>query len=68
MVELMELIEEGSFNQSCAYGYLIPGHSVYCHSEHPNAPRKCRRTWYTGGRDKDEDCPYFKPNKEGAKP
>jgi len=26
-------------------------------------PMKCRNTWYTGGEDRDEDCPGFKKNK-----
>lgn len=65
MINLVEIFadeNEQSFNQSCKFGNLVEGHSVYCHSENPDAPRKCRRTWYTGGEDKDEDCPYYEPN------
>lgn len=54
--------DEQSFNQACKYGNLVDGHAVYCHCENPNAPRKCRRTWYTGGEEKDEDCPFFEAN------
>lgn len=61
LVEIMD--EEQGFGQPCRYGNLCSGHAVYCH----NAgwlyrPRKCRRTWYTGSKTKDEDCPGFAPN------
>lgn len=67
MINIVELIanadDDCGFNQSCAYGHLIKDHAVYCHNtEWKEAPRKCRNTWYTGGVDKDEDCPGFKPN------
>lgn len=36
--------EGGGFNQPCAYGHLVAGHSVYCHNTSwLYAPRKCRR-------------------------
>jgi hypothetical protein len=44
MENWVELLEEGLWNQRCKYGHLIPGHSVYCHSDNPNAPRKCHNT------------------------
>lgn len=53
---------EKSFNQKCKFGGLVNGHAVYCHSKNEEAPRKCRRTWYTGGEVKDETCPFFEPN------
>ena len=64
LVELMVGHEEGGgFNQPCAHGNLVVGHSVYCHnSEWADAPRKFRRTWYTGGMTRDEDCEGFKAN------
>lgn len=65
MINLVEMLEEGKRNQKCKHGHLIPGHSVYCHSKNPGAPRKCRHTWYWGVDEKgrqDEDCPYFEPN------
>lgn len=55
--------EDQGFNQPCAFGNLCEGHAVYCHNDGwLYAPRKCRRTWYTGGEVRDEDCPGFKPN------
>jgi len=69
LVELMWGDEPGSgFNQRCKYGYLVAGHSVYCHNdEWENSPRKCRRSWYYGGTEPeytDENCPGYKPNPE----
>lgn len=55
------------FNQACHFGYLVDGHAVYCHnSEWLYSPRKCRRTWYTQGETKDEDCVGFKPREVKA--
>jgi len=65
IVELMTAGENegGGFNQLCMYGHLVEGHSVYCHNtEWLYSPRKCRRTWYTGGQRRDEDCEGYKPN------
>ena len=66
MINLVELIaddEDCAFDQPCAFGHRVETHAVYCHnSEWPDAPRKCRRTWYTGGKERDEDCPGYKPN------
>lgn len=65
MINLVELIaEEGGFDQSCVYGNRVENHAVYCHSNHRGAPRKCRCTWYTGGKIRDENCPFYKPNPE----
>jgi hypothetical protein len=65
MFNIVEQIEEGRFNQKCKFGNLIDGHSVYCHCEHENAPRKCRHTWFYGEGEKglqDEDCEFFQTN------
>jgi len=62
IVECVADEEDSAFDQPCAFGHRVEDHAVYCHSKDGNSPRKCRRTWYTGGEVKDEDCPYFKPN------
>lgn len=62
-MNLVETFEKPNFNQSCVYGNLIEGHAVYCHCKNINAPRKCKRTWYTKGIIKDEDCQFYKPNR-----
>jgi hypothetical protein len=63
LVELMSEPDECAFDQPCAYGHRVDGHAVYCHNtKWADAPRKCRRTWYTDGKIKDEDCPGYKPN------
>lgn len=55
--------DEVAFDQPCAYGQRVDGHAVYCtNHEWEDAPRKCRRTWYTGGEVRDEDCEGFAPN------
>lgn len=51
-----------AFDQPCKFGNRVSG-SVYCHNdEWEDGPRKCRRTWYTGGEVRDEDCEGFEPN------
>lgn len=66
MINLVELVaedEECAFDQPCAHGRRVESYAVYCHNENwEEAPRKCRRTWYTGGEERDEDCPGYKPN------
>lgn len=66
VVNLVELFcddEDSVFDQPCVYGNRVDGHAVYCHNEKwLYAPRKCRRTWYTGGETRDEDCEGYKPN------
>lgn len=53
-----------AYDQPCIYGHRVEYHAVYCHNNAwDDAPRKCRRTWYTGGAVRDEDCPGFRPNK-----
>ena len=65
MINLVELIADSEFNQRCIHGNLVDGHAVYCHNQTwPNAPRKCRRSWYTGGKVRDEDCEGFEANPE----
>lgn len=64
-LNLVELVsdEESAFDQPCIYGHRVDGHAVYCHNDTwLYAPRKCRRTWYTGGEIRDEDCKGYKPN------
>lgn len=67
MLTLMELCaeeEDCCFDQPCAYGHRVERHAVYCHNDQwKDRPMKCRNTWYTGGEDRDEDCPGFKKNK-----
>ncbi len=54
---------EQGFDQPCRFGNHVGGHAVYCHNGWwIDAPRKCRRTWFTGGEVRDEDCPGFEPN------
>ena len=66
MINLVEMVEdpdECAFDQPCRFGHRVEGHAVYCHNESwAGAPRKCRRTWYTGGETKDEDCEGYEPN------
>ena len=63
IVELAAEPGECGFDQPCAFGNRVEGHAVYCHNEHwLYAPRKCRRTWYTGGETRDEDCEGYQPN------
>ena len=55
--------EECAWDQPCAFGHRVGGHAVYCHNDRwLYAPRKCQRTWCTGGETKDETCRGFKPN------
>lgn len=69
IVNIVEVIADGddcAFDQPCAYGHRVDGHAVYCHNDWwLYAPRKCRRSWYTGGETRDEDCEGYRPN--GAK-
>lgn len=67
LVEMVADIEEAdcAFDQPCKWGHRVETHAVYCHNEGLiGSPRKCRRTWYTGGKVRDEDCPGFAPNIE----
>ncbi len=63
LVEMMAESGESAFDQPCKHGNRVGGHAVYCHNDDwENAPRKCCWTWYTGGAQRDEDCPGFAPN------
>ena len=66
MINLVEMFaepEDCAFDQPCKYGHRVESHAVYCHNdEWVDGPRKCRRTWYTGGEVRDEDCDGFAPN------
>ena len=63
IVELIDNSGKSGFNQSCRFGYLVEGHSVYCHNESwEGSPRKCDYTWSSGGQYKDEDCEGFEKN------
>lgn len=63
LVALLAGPENCANNQPCKFGFLVEGHAVYCHNkEWKGAPRKCRRSWYSNGKVKDEDCEGFKPN------
>lgn len=69
MINLVEMFyadeDESSFDQPCKYGNRVSGHAVYCHNnDWADAPRKCRRTWYTGGEIRDEDCEGFCANSQ----
>ena len=62
MINLVELVSDDcAFDQPCKHGHRVESHAVYCHNEKANV-RKCRRTWYTGGEVKDEDCEFFEKN------
>ena len=64
LVEWIADSDDSAFDQPCRYGHRVEGHAVYCHNDWwPDAPTKCRRTWYTGGEVRDEDCPGFEPQK-----
>ncbi len=57
--------EEVVFDQPCAFGERVSNHAVYCTNDAwAEGPRKCRRTWYTGGETRDEDCEGFKAREE----
>lgn len=66
MTNIVEVIAdpgECAFDQPCKFGNRVDGHAVYCHNElWEDSPRKCRRTWSSGGETKGEDCPGFQPN------
>lgn len=57
-------IEGELHDQPCRFGCRAGSHAVYCESERGDMPRKCRRTWYTGGRVRDEICPGYELNPE----
>lgn len=59
--QIVSIKDDQAFDQACKYGCNVFGHSVYCKNE--DAPsRKCRRTLYTGGEVRDEDCEWYEAN------
>lgn len=63
IVEFIADKDDCAFAQPCQYGHRVEGHAVYCHNDWwKDAPGKCRRTWYTGGKVRDEDCSGYRPN------
>ena len=68
IVEMIADEDDCAFDQPCKYGHRVEQHAVYCHNEEwKKAPRKCRRSWYTGGKVRDENCEGFCVN-ERIKP
>ena len=66
MLNIVEMVadqEDCAFDQPCKFGHRVEGHAVYCQNDAWKAgPRKCRRTWYSGGEYRDTDCVGFAPN------
>lgn len=63
LVELVSDSDDCAFDQPCHFGHRVESHAVYCHNDTwVDAPTKCRCSWYTGGKTRDEDCPGFQPN------
>lgn len=66
MLNVVEIIadpDECAFDQPCKYGNRVESHAVYCHNDNwKEGPRKCRRSWHSGGKIKDEDCKGYAPN------
>lgn len=46
----------------CRFGEQAGGHAVYCSNPDPDAPRKCRYSWYTGAAESDGTCPIYRIN------
>ena len=65
VVEIVADQDDCAWDQPCKYGHRVESHAVYCHNDWwEEAPRKCRRTWYTGGAVRDEDCAGFRANED----
>lgn len=68
MIDIAKIVTTSSegayYDQPCRFGCRAGDHAVYCESERAGMPRKCRRTWYTGGAIRDQDCPGYEPNPE----
>lgn len=63
LVEMMCGESDSAFDQLCAHGNHVFGHSVYCHSDRPDMPRKCLRGRYGfEDRDTQRECPGFEMN------
>jgi hypothetical protein len=61
-MDLVELISDSQkYDQSCKFANNCDGHSIYCHSEDKNAPRKCTYRMNPENMDK---CEFFAENKK----
>lgn len=59
-MNLVELIAENqNYDQSCKFANNCDGHSIYCHSENKEAPRKCL---YRLNTENMKDCKFFEEN------
>lgn len=69
LVELVADADDCAFDQPCRFGHRVEMHAVYCHNDAwKDKPRKCHRTWYTGGKERDEDCEGFERNPSVPRP
>lgn len=60
-MNLLDLIEDMQvFDQPCKFANRCGNHSIYCHSEDKNAPRKCTYRMYPENM---KECKFFKENK-----
>lgn len=63
MSNVVELLadddDDMGFDQPCKFGHHIKDHSVYCHSENKDMPRKC---WKNTTTNRHQDCAGFEPN------
>ena len=41
MLNLCEMMGDDQHDAPCLYGNIVDGHACYCHSDEPEAPRKC---------------------------
>ena len=61
-MNLVELIADSqAYDQPCKFANNCEGHSIYCHSEDKNAPRKCTYRMYPESMNK---CEFFAENKK----
>lgn len=63
---LASVDEDTKYDQPCHYGLRVGNHAVYCENEKMSC-RKCKRSWYTCGEERDEDCEGFKINRRCEK-
>jgi len=64
LVELVVDEDDCAFDQECRFGHRVEGHAVYCKCPRWGSPRKCYHGWYTGGKLRDSECPFFEVNEE----
>lgn len=62
LVELTANPEELNFDQPCKLACRVGSHSVYCHSDNEDSPRKCKLRWMKKEEIQDGDCSFFEPN------